>query len=145
MTLNRTSVTKCEDLSDSILLNLFEYFDFYYLYELFFKLNQRFQKLIQNQAKLYIDLDSFPYNKFLVFCVNLNQILRTNFNFPLSITCKEKTEITLTLILYNDLFQNRFSQLKSLIADNIEVSTFYSLLMNENTKLYETIERLNLM
>lgn len=140
MNVNRT---KFDDLSDSILLKLFEYFDVYQLYQVFFNLNQRFQQLIRTQAKIFIDLDSFGYNRFLFFCVQLHQIIHSN--SPLSISCKENTKTKLSLFLLDDLFVNRFSQLKSLNIQNMDTLAFHSLFFFDgNIKIYETIERLTL-
>ncbi|CAF5011038.1 unnamed protein product, partial [Rotaria sp. Silwood1] len=77
--LNTSTITKFEHLPNELILICFDYFDFYWLYELFFDLNQRLNELILYQAKIYINLNSIRHGKFLAFCLKLNQLIIKRF------------------------------------------------------------------
>jgi len=136
-------ITKFEQLPNELILSCLVYFDLYELNDIFYCLNQRFSKLIQHEIKLNINLTSIPTGKFLTFCNKLNQLLTTSQEYPLSIVADDKHK--LNLILYDDLFQDKFSKLKSLKLSNIDVETIYSILFDETIKLYQTLERLSLL
>jgi hypothetical protein len=141
--LNRTTTTKFEDLPNELILLCFNYFDFYWLYELFFCLNQRFNELISYQTKLCINFRSIPHGQFLTFCLKLNKLIKTNKDNPLSITTDD--EHKLNFLLEDDLFKDQFSKLKSLTISQIKVETLYDIIFGENTNLCETLERLSLL
>ncbi|CAF2691827.1 unnamed protein product [Rotaria sp. Silwood2] len=121
----------------------FGYFDFYCLYEIFYCLNQRFKQLIQYQTKIHIDLSSIPSKNFLTFCFQLNQLITTSQNYPLSIVAHDQHK--LNLILEDDLFQETFSKLKSLTLSNIDAKTIYSIIFDKPAKLYQSLERLSFL
>ncbi|CAF4966436.1 unnamed protein product [Rotaria sp. Silwood1] len=141
--LNTTSITKFEQLPNELLLMCFHYFDFFHLYEIFFYLNQRFNQLIQYETKIHIDLSLIPSRKFLTFCFQLNQLITTSENYPLSIVVHDKYRIN--LILEDDLFKDKFSKLKSLSLSNINVEIVYSIIFDKTAKLYESLEQLSLL
>ncbi|CAF3742278.1 unnamed protein product [Rotaria sp. Silwood1] len=136
-------ITKFEQLPNELILTCFSYFNFYELYEIFSNLNQRFNQLIQYESKLYINLDSIPNTKFLTFCLNLNQFIATNRNYPVSVIAHDKYK--LNFIFYDDLFKDKFSKLKSLTLSNITVETIYSIIFETTAKLYESLRRLKLL
>ena len=103
-------ITKFEQLPNELILICFAYFNFYELYEIFSGLNQRFNQLIQHETKLSINLASIPQGKFLTFSIKLNQLITTSQEYPLSIVADDKHK--LNLILYDDLFKDKFSQIK---------------------------------
>jgi len=121
----------------------FNYFDFYQLHQIFFCLNQRFNKLILYDAKIHIDFSSIPNGKFLTFCFNLNQLINTNKNYPLSI--RADGEYRFDIFFEDDLFKDKFSKLKSLTICNIKLTTLRNIIFDKTIKLYETLERLSLM
>ncbi|CAF4198969.1 unnamed protein product, partial [Rotaria sordida] len=137
--LNTSSITKFEQLPNELILICFAYFNFYELYEIFSGLKQRFNQLIQNESNIHINLASIPSEKFLTFCFQLNQCK----NYPLSIIAYGKHK--LNLILEDDLFQEKFSKLKSLSLSKMYVGTIDRLIFNETTKLYQSLERLSLL
>ncbi|CAF1412136.1 unnamed protein product [Rotaria sordida] len=137
--LNTSSITKFEQLPNELILICFAYFNFYELYEIFSGLKQRFNQLIQNESNIHINLASIPSEKFLTFCFQLNQCK----NYPLSIIAYGKHK--LNLILEDDLFQEKFSKLKSLSLSKMNVGTIDRLIFNETTKLYQSLERLSLL
>ncbi|CAF3315720.1 unnamed protein product [Rotaria socialis] len=51
----------------------------------------------------------------------------------------------LNLILYDDLFEDRFSKLKSFTLSNINATTIYFIIFDESIKLYQRLERLALL
>ncbi|CAF1222446.1 unnamed protein product [Rotaria sp. Silwood1] len=121
----------------------FNYFDFYQLYETFFCLNQRFNKLILYDAKIHVDFGAIPNGKFLTFCFNLNQLTNTNKNYPLSI--QADNEYQFNIFFEDDLFKDKFSKLKSLTINDIKLATLSNTIFDKKIKLYETLERLSLM
>ncbi|CAF3705111.1 unnamed protein product [Rotaria sp. Silwood1] len=137
------SITKFEQLPNELILMCFSYFDFYYLYEIFYCLNQRFNQLIQYQTKIHIDLSLIPSRKFLTFCFQLKQLITTSQNYPLSIIAYDQQK--LNLILEDDLFQETFSKLKSLTLSNIDTKTIYSIIFDKPVKLYQSLERFSLL
>ncbi|CAF4935467.1 unnamed protein product, partial [Rotaria sp. Silwood1] len=140
--LNTSTITKFEHLPNELILICFDYFDFYWLYELFFDLNQRLNELILYQAKIYINLKSIRHEKFLAFCLKLNQLIIISQNYPLSI--HTWSEDRFNLIFNDDLTKDKFSKLKSISISNIKVTTLNYILFDETIKLYETLERLSL-
>ena len=130
-------ITTFEQFPNELILICFSYFNFYELYEIFFNLNQRFNQLIQYESKLYINLDAIPNTKLLTFYLNLNKFIEKNQNYPLSIIAHD--EYKLNIIFYDDLFQDKFSKLKSLILSNITVETIYSIIFETTAKLYESL------
>ncbi|CAF3116981.1 unnamed protein product [Rotaria sp. Silwood2] len=121
----------------------FNYFDFYQLYETFFCLNQRFNKLILYDAKIHVDLGAIPNGKFLTFCFNLNQLTNTSKNYPLSIRADD--EYQFNIFFEDDLFKDKFFQLKLLIINNIKLATISNIIFDKKIKLYETLQQLSLM
>ncbi|CAF1056233.1 unnamed protein product [Rotaria sordida] len=121
----------------------FAYLDFYSLYEIFYCLNQRFKQLIQYQTNIHINLNSIPSRKFLTFCFQVNQCIKTSQNYCLSIVVNDKYR--LNLILEDDLFKDTFSKLKSLSLSTVDAGTIHSLIFNKTIKLYQRLERLNLL
>ncbi|CAF1150383.1 unnamed protein product [Adineta steineri] len=65
MNLSTKSISYFEDLSNEIIYEIFEYFDFYYIYETFSNLNQRFVNLIINS--------NYPIK------INISSISKPNF------------------------------------------------------------------
>ncbi|CAF4069747.1 unnamed protein product [Rotaria sordida] len=137
------TATKFEDLPNELILMCFNYIDFYQLYETFFCLNPRFNKLILYDAKIHVDFGAIPSGKFLTFCFNLNQLTNTNKNYPLSIRADD--EYQFYIFFEDDLFKDKFSKLKSLIINNIKIATLSNIIFDEKIKLNETLERLSLM
>ncbi|CAF1335112.1 unnamed protein product [Rotaria sordida] len=137
------TATKFEDLPNELILMCFNYIDFYQLYETFFCLNPRFNKLILYDAKSHVDFGAIPSGKFLTFCFNLNQLTNTNKNYPLSIRADD--EYQFNIFFEDDLFKDKFSKLKSLIINNIKIATLSNIIFDEKIKLNETLERLSLM
>ncbi|CAF4391889.1 unnamed protein product, partial [Rotaria sp. Silwood2] len=117
----------------------FNYFDFYQLYETFFCLNQRFNKLILYDAKIHVDLGAIPNGKFLTFCFNLNQLTNTSKNYPLSIRADD--EYQFNIFFEDDLFKDKFFQLKLLIINNIKLATISNIIFDKKIKLYETLQQ----
>jgi len=136
-------ITKFEQLPNELILICFSYFNFYKLYDIFSNLNQRFNQLIQYESKLYINLDSISNTKLLTFFLNLNQLIETSQNYPLSVIAHDKYR--LNVIFYDDLFKEKFSKLKSLTLSNIEIETIYSIIFETTAKLYESLRRLKLL
>ncbi|CAF3625231.1 unnamed protein product [Rotaria sp. Silwood1] len=136
-------MTKFEQLPNELRLMCFRYFDFYNLYEIFYYLNQRFKELIEYQTKICIYLHSIPSRKFLTFCFQLNQLITTRQNYPLSIIAHDQYK--LDVMLEDDLFKATFSKLKSLTLSNIETETIYSIIFVKTAELYQRLERLNLL
>ncbi|CAF4093372.1 unnamed protein product, partial [Rotaria sordida] len=137
------TATKFEDLPNELILMCFNYIDFYQLYETFFCLNPRFNKLILYDAKSHVDFGAIPSGKFLTFCFNLNQLTNANKNYPLSIRADD--EYQFNIFFEDDLFKDKFSKLKSLIINNIKIATLSNIIFDEKIKLNETLERLSLM
>ncbi|CAF0850828.1 unnamed protein product [Rotaria sordida] len=121
----------------------FRYFGFYHTYDTFYCLNQRFKQLIQYETKSYIDLYSTPSGKFLTFCFDLIQLIKTSQNYPLSIVALDKYRFN--LIFYDDLFKDKFSKVKSLTLLNIDARAVYSIIFDDAIKLYQSLERLSLL
>ena len=138
-----TTIAKFEQLPNELILICFAYFDFYHFYQLFNGLNQRFQKLIQNHPNICIQLDRIPDEKFLTFCIQLNEFLMTTENYPTAIWSDNKHK--LQLLFHDDLFQTKFSKLKSITTAKIDVSTLFDIIFDERTQLYDTLERLSLV
>jgi hypothetical protein len=136
-------ITKFEQLPNELILIVFDYLDFYRLYEIFSCLNERFMKLILHQAKIFIDFNSIPDGKFLKFCLHLHQCLTISQNYPLSIHAEDQHKFT--LLLRKDFFTEKFFQLKSLLIAYIDISTLSEAIFNEKTKLYKSLERLHLL
>lgn len=136
-------VTKFEAMPNELISMCFGYFDFYCLHKSFSSLNQRFQQLMAHQAKLYINLNSVPDQKFLTFCFQLHQFLATSPNSPVSLETYDEQQFS--LLLMDDLFQDRFSKLKSLSLADIKVTTLFCTLLHSESKLCESLERLDLM
>ncbi|CAF1226836.1 unnamed protein product [Rotaria sordida] len=141
--LSNTTATKFEDLPNELILICFNYFDFYQLYEIFFCLNQRFNKLILYDAKIHVDFGTIPNGKFLTFCFNLNHLKNTSGNYPLSI--RADNEHQFNIFFEDDLFKDKFSKLKSLTLNNIKLATLSNIIFDKTIKLYKTLERLSLM
>ncbi|CAF4963281.1 unnamed protein product, partial [Rotaria sp. Silwood1] len=135
-------MTKFEQLPNELILMCFHYFDFYHLYEIFYYLNQRFNELIEYQTKIYIDLSPIPSKKFLRFCFQLNQLITASQNYPLSIVASDEHKFNL---IFDDLFKDQFSKLKSLTLSDINAATIDDIIFDEPTKLYEKLERLSLL
>ena len=121
----------------------FAYFDFYSCYQLFYGLNQRFQKVMQHHPNICIQLDGIPDEKFLTFCIQLNKFLTTTENYPTAIWSYNQHK--LQLLFYDDSFQAKFSKLKSFTTAKMNVSTLTDILFDERTQLYNTLERLSLV
>jgi hypothetical protein len=138
----KVMVTKFEQLSNEIIIMCFDYFDFYRLYQVFFGLNQRLDRLIQYEAKIYVDLNSFLPQDFLTFCLNLSQLNKNTSNYPRSLTTY--SEENLKLIFYDNLLKDRFTRIKSLSVASMKFDTLYHAIFDEETKLYKTLERLTL-
>jgi hypothetical protein len=136
-------ITKFEQFPNELILICFSYLNLLELYETFSHLNQRFNQLIQYDAKLCIDLNSIPDTKFLTFCMKLNQFITTTQNYPLSIIAHDQYKFN--LIFYDDLFQGKFDKLKSLTLSNIKVENIYSIIFETTAKLDQSLERLNLL
>ncbi|CAF1068418.1 unnamed protein product [Rotaria sp. Silwood1] len=100
-------------------------------------------KLIEYQTKICIYLHSIPSRKFLTFCFQLNQLITTRQNYPLSIIAHDQYK--LDVMLEDDLFKATFSKLKSLTLSNIETETIYSIIFVKTAELYQRLERLNLL
>ncbi|CAF4616335.1 unnamed protein product [Rotaria sp. Silwood1] len=140
--LNTTPITKFEQLPNELILMCFCYFSYYHVYQMFYRLNQRFNQLIQYETKIHLELYSIPSGKFLTFCIDLNQIITTSQNYPLSIVAHDKYRFN--LIFYDDLFKDKLSKVKSLTLSNIDARTIYSIIFDETIKLYQSLERLSL-
>ncbi|CAF1307912.1 unnamed protein product [Rotaria sordida] len=140
--LNSVMITKFEQLPNEMILICFSYLSFYWLYETFSCLNQRFNKLILQQTKNSIDLDSIPDENILTFCFKLNNFLRITKNYPLSISTYNEQRFT--LIMKDNLFQDKFSKLKSLILSDIHAEPIFNAIFDRRTKLYKTLQRLTL-
>jgi hypothetical protein len=135
-------ITKFEHLPNELILICLSYFHFYCLYETFSCLNQRFNKLILHQANIYIDLNSISDGDFLTFCLKLNHFLTTTKNYPLSISTYNEQRFT--LIIKDNLFQDKFSKLKSLTLSDMHAGPIFDAIFDEKTQLYERLERLTL-
>ncbi|CAF3023173.1 unnamed protein product, partial [Rotaria sp. Silwood2] len=135
-------MTKFEQLPNELILMCFHYFDFYHLYEIFYYLNQRFNELIEYQTKIHIDLSPIPSKKMLRFCFQLNQLITASKNYPLSIVASDEHKFNL---IFDDLFKDQFSKLKSLTLSDINAATIDDIVFDETTKLYERLERLRLL
>lgn len=114
-----------------------------FIIDIFFNLNQRFNKLISSRAKICIHLGSFSKKKFLGFCFKLHQFIIITENYPLSIQSYNEQE--LLLLLNDNLFQNKFFKQKSLSLINVKVSNLFHIIFDGTIKLYKTLERLNLI
>ncbi|CAF4060355.1 unnamed protein product [Rotaria sp. Silwood1] len=135
-------ITKFEQLPNEVILICFNYLNFYWLCETFSCLNQRVNKLILQQTKNSIDLDSIPDENILTFCFKLNNFLTITKNYPLSIS--SNNEQRFTLIIKDNLFQDKFSKLKSLILFDIHAEPIFNVIFDRRTKLYKTLQRLTL-
>ena len=101
--------TKFEDLSNELIYEIFDYFDYLFLYEIFFRLNSRFQSLfIQSSLPLKI---SFPLTSKFLFRSRCEDFIRSNISRIISLNiCK----------YFLDFFTiDRFVALQSLIIDSI--------------------------
>ncbi|CAF1131750.1 unnamed protein product [Adineta steineri] len=136
-------VTTFEHLPNELILRCFSYFNFFELYDLFYDLNRRFHHLIRYESKLYIDLDAVSDAKRLTFYLNLNQIIATNQNYQLSIITENEHD--LRILFYDNLFQDKLCNLKSLILSNVPVETIYSIIFETTAKLYEGLRHLKLL
>ncbi|CAF1468189.1 unnamed protein product [Adineta steineri] len=139
---NKIIITQFEQFHDELILKCFDYLDFNCLYDIFYNLNQRFRRLIESKRKIQINFNSIPSNNFLRFCFQINQYIKRDENYSLSILTDNKCR--LNLILEDDLFKEISLKLKSLSLSNIDAETINSLIFNKTLKLYKRLERLNL-
>ncbi|CAF3666224.1 unnamed protein product [Rotaria sp. Silwood1] len=63
-------------------------------------------------------------------------------NYPLSIVASDEHKFNL---IFDDLFKDQFSKLKSLTLSDINAATIDDIIFDETTKLYERLERLSLL
>ncbi|CAF1518737.1 unnamed protein product [Adineta steineri] len=139
---NKITITQFEQFHDELVLKCFDYLDFNCLYDIFYNLNQRFRRLIECQKKIQINFNSIPSKNFLRFFFQINQYIKSDKNYFLSILTDNKCR--LNLILEDDLFKEISLKLKSLSLSNIDAGTINSLIFNKTLKLYKRLERLNL-
>jgi hypothetical protein len=125
-------ITKFEQLPNEVILICFSYFNFYWLYE----------KLILHQTKNSINLDSIPDENVFTFCFKLNHFLTITKNYPLSISTYNEQRFA--LIMKDNLFQDKFSKLKSLTLFDIHADPIFNAIFDRRAKLYKTLERLTL-
>lgn len=105
----RSINTKFEDLSNELIYEIFDYLDYLFLYEIFFRLNSRFQSLfVQSSLPLKI---SFPLTSKSLFRSRCEDFIRSNISRIISLNiCKYFLEF-FTI--------DRFVALQSLIIDSI--------------------------
>ncbi|CAF1199624.1 unnamed protein product [Adineta steineri] len=133
-------ITKFEQLPNELILNCFIYFNFYELYQSFFGLNQRINKLMLYQTDIIIDLDLIPNGDLLTFYYKLNHFLSLRKNHPLSMNTSNEQRFT--LIMNDNLFQDKFSKLKSLTLFDIHAGVICDAIFDKRIKLYKTLEKL---
>lgn len=129
-------------MSDQLILNIFNYINFYDLYKTFINLNKRLNKLIENHDKNFIDFNSIPIENFLSFCLNINEFIIKNHIYPFGIRVSNYFQSM--SILNGDLFRMNLSKLKSLEILDLTFEPTSLILFNQQTKFYEKLKRLSL-
>ncbi|CAF3244605.1 unnamed protein product [Rotaria sp. Silwood2] len=137
------TITKFEQFPNELLLICFDYFDYYGLCQSFFGLNQRFDQLITYESKIHMDLESIPEQYFLTYCIQFHHLVMKSGKFPLSFQTNDQYRLDLMFADY--FFKDKFSKLKSLTLQNIKVDSVYEFIFDKDTKLYENLQRINLM
>ncbi|CAF3770695.1 unnamed protein product [Rotaria sp. Silwood1] len=104
-------VTIFEDLSNELILNIFEYFNVYQLYITFGQLNGRFSSLLNN-ARLHFDLDPIPMNEYASFSLLLQPMNILSFT-------SRNLEKTRSWLFYNNDALQQFSKIRALTLVNV--------------------------
>ncbi len=122
------SFTYFEDLSNEIIYEIFEYLEFYYIYQTFSNLNNRYYNLV-NYSKLPIklNLSSMPKKAFQNYC---KDIIIPNQHRIHSIHSTNPFLFDLPPTPFRYLFQ--FLQLRILILENFESEHLQNLLPQLN-------------
>lgn len=140
---NSSTITQFEQLPNEVILRCFGYLSVYHLYQSFSCINARLNELIIDQTNNGLNLSSIPDEVMLTFCFQLHRFLTITNNYPLSII-SISDEQKFNFIMKDNLFQDKFSKLKSLTLSGIHAEHIYNVIFNETTQLYHTLERVTL-
>lgn len=127
--------TNLEDLSNAILYEIFEYLNFYYLYETFFNLNERFCNLISHpQIPVRIDTSSISNEGFSPY---FRDLIEPNIHQVQSVCIRSLFDINVLFSSANLL--SKFVQLKTLVLDDLPMKYLH------NLRYLNTLPRLSIL
>ena len=115
-----SSLTRFEDLSNDILYEIFEYLDIYHIYKALFRLNQRYTNLV-NHFNLPIKLNFCYIRKKSTFEDYYRHIILPHQHLIYSIYLTDR-------LIFTELPLSLFTQLQTLILENISSDQFEHLL-----------------
>ncbi|CAF3771071.1 unnamed protein product [Rotaria sp. Silwood1] len=120
----KSSITIFEDLSNEIIYEIFEYLDFFHIYEAFYNLNIRFLKLLTySTLPLKINISTISKSTFQYYYTNI--IIPNQHRIKL---LRLLNPLIIKIIFFSPDIISHFTQLETLIFGNIQSKYLENLL-----------------